>query len=62
MNLIDWPFRDPEAVDDGALTFRELRRFNKAVYPAVWLAPGSSTSVERRCCRGVARRSDARPP
>lgn len=56
MNLIDWPFRGPESVDDGALTFRELRRFNKAVYPAVWLPPVFSTTVERRSWTASGRR------
>ncbi|QIV80457.1 hypothetical protein [Mycolicibacterium frederiksbergense] len=37
MNPIDWPFRGPEAVHNGTLTFRELRRFNRAIYPAVWI-------------------------
>lgn len=46
MNLIEWPFRGPEAVDDGALTFRELRRFNKAVYPAVWLPRDGTLSPQ----------------
>lgn len=46
MNRIEWPFRGPEAVDDGTLTFRELRRFNRAVYPAVWIPRDAALSPQ----------------
>lgn len=32
------PFRATEALEQGLLTFRELRRFHAAVYPGVWVA------------------------
>lgn len=40
MGTIGWPFRASEAVDSGALTFRELRRFHEALYPGVWAPRG----------------------
>ena len=46
MNVIEWPFRGPEAVADGTLTLRELRRFYKAVYPAVWVPRDAALSAQ----------------
>ena len=40
MQTIQWPFRAAEALDAGALTFRELRRFYAAIYPGVWAPRG----------------------
>ena len=34
------PFRAAEALEQGLLTFRELRRLHAAVYPGVWVARG----------------------
>jgi hypothetical protein len=36
MEPLDWPFRAAEALDAGALTYRELRRFHAATYPGAW--------------------------
>jgi len=44
MALISEPFRAAEALDDGLLTFRELRRFHSAIYPGVWVARGTDLS------------------
>ncbi len=48
MHDIDWPFRAAEALDAGALTFRELRRFYEAVYPGVWVPRGVDLSAQQR--------------
>lgn len=48
MQAIDWPFRAAEALDAGALTFRELRRFYEAVYPGVWVPRGVDLSAQQR--------------
>jgi len=48
MQTIDWPFRASEALDAGALTFRELRRFHAAVYPGVWVPRGVELTVGQR--------------
>lgn len=40
MKSIEWPFRAVEALETGALTFRELRRFHAAIYPGVWAPRG----------------------
>jgi hypothetical protein len=48
MQTIDWPFRASEALDAGALTFRELRRFHAAVYPRVWVPRGVELTVGQR--------------
>lgn len=40
MESIRWPFRAAEALDAGALTFRELRRFHAALCPGVWAPRG----------------------
>jgi hypothetical protein len=45
---IDWPFRASEALDAGALTFRELRRFHSAIYPGVWAPRGVELSAKDR--------------
>jgi hypothetical protein len=48
MQPIEWPFRAAEALDSGALTFRELRRFHEAIYPGVWMPRGAEpTAVQR---------------
>lgn len=44
MTPIAHPFRAAEALDEGLLTFRELRRFHTAVYPGVWVARGADLS------------------
>ncbi|MGE2832926.1 endonuclease domain-containing protein [Mycobacterium sp. SMC-4] len=48
MKSLDWPFRASEALDGGALTFRELRRFHEAVYPGVWVPRGVELSARQR--------------
>ncbi|MDA4107840.1 hypothetical protein [Mycolicibacterium holsaticum] len=48
MQTIDWPFRADEALDAGAVTFRELRRFHAAVYPGVWAPAGVEISAAAR--------------
>ncbi|MHA3019480.1 endonuclease domain-containing protein [Mycobacterium sp. BMJ-28] len=45
---IDWPFRATEALDAGALTSWELRRFYEAVYPGVWVPRGIELSPVQR--------------
>lgn len=48
MRTIDWPFRADEALETGALTFRELRRFHEGIYPRVWAPRGVDlTAVQR---------------
>ncbi|MET0475465.1 MAG: hypothetical protein ABW001_12610 [Mycobacterium sp.] len=42
MQLIEWPFGAAEALDEGTLTFRELRRFYRAVHPGVCGYPSAS--------------------
>lgn len=48
MQTIEWPFRAAEALADGALTFRELRRFYAGVYPGVWVPRGVELSTHQR--------------
>ena len=48
MRTIDWPFRAVEALDSGALTFRELRRFDTAIYPGVWAPRGLDLTAVHR--------------
>ena len=48
METIDWPFRASEALDAGALTFRELRRFHFAMHPGVWAPRGVDPSAVER--------------
>jgi hypothetical protein len=48
METIEWPFRATEALDAGTLTFRELRRFHRAVHPGVWVPRGVDLSSHRR--------------
>lgn len=43
-----WPFRAVEALDAGAITFRELRRFHEAVYPGIWIPRGVELSAVER--------------
>ena len=48
MRTSDWPFLAAEALDDGLLTFRELRRFHAGIYPGVWAPRGVElTPVDR---------------
>lgn len=44
MMPITYPFRAAEALDQGLLTYRELRRFHAAIYPGVWVARGIDLS------------------
>jgi len=48
MQTIGWPFRADEALNDGVLTFRELRRFHQAIYPGVWAPRGVELSATDR--------------
>jgi hypothetical protein len=48
MHNIEWPFVASEALEAGALTFRELRRFHQAVLPGVWVPRGVELSVRQR--------------
>jgi hypothetical protein len=48
MRTIDWPFRADEALEKGALTFRELRRFHEGIYPGVWAPRGVELSAPQR--------------
>ena len=48
MQTIGWPFRAEEALEGGALTFRELRRFHQAIYPGVWAPRGVELSATDR--------------
>lgn len=48
MTEIDWPFRGWDAVEDGALSTRELRRFYVPVYPGVYVPRGVELSVVQR--------------
>src|SRR3954467_4648615 len=52
MESIEWPFRASEALDAGALTFRELRRFHFAMYPGVW-APRGVDPALAECARAA---------
>jgi hypothetical protein len=45
---MDWPFRADEALEAGTLTFRELRRFNFAIYPGIWAPRGVELSAAQR--------------
>jgi very-short-patch-repair endonuclease len=48
MRTIDWPFRAAEALDSGALTFRELRRFHASIFPGVWAPRGVDLTAIHR--------------
>jgi hypothetical protein len=48
MQTIGWPFRAVEALEHGALTVRELRRFHQAIYPGVWVPRGAEFSATDR--------------
>ncbi|MBI3214509.1 MAG: DUF559 domain-containing protein [Mycobacterium sp.] len=48
MDNLAWPFRASEALDAGALTTRELRRFHTAVYPGVWVPRGVDLTAADR--------------
>jgi hypothetical protein len=45
MEPIAWPFRAAEALDAGALTFRELRRLHFAMHPGVGAPRGADPSL-----------------
>ena len=48
MHTLSWPFRADEALEAGGLTFRELRRFHRAIYPGVWAPRGVELSASDR--------------
>ena len=48
MRTFDWPFRADEALETGALTFRELRRFHQGIYPGVWAPRGVDLTAVHR--------------
>lgn len=48
MAVIAEPFRASEALEQGLLTFRELRRFHAAVYPGVWVGRDADLSPADR--------------
>lgn len=48
MDTLAGPFIAAEALDQGALTFRELRRFHEVVYPGVWVPRGVELSATDR--------------
>lgn len=48
MDPICVPFRAVEALEAGLLTFRELRRFHRGVFPGVWVARGIDLSAADR--------------
>jgi hypothetical protein len=48
MRTIGWPFRGAEALEDRALTFRELLRFHQAIYPGVWVPRAAELSATDR--------------
>ncbi|MEZ0366292.1 hypothetical protein ACAG26_21700 [Mycobacterium sp. pUA109] len=48
MQPVEWPFLAAEALEAGALTFRELRRRHVAVYPGVWVPRGAELSPVQR--------------
>ncbi|OHV04382.1 hypothetical protein [Mycobacterium talmoniae] len=48
MQPIEWPFRAAEALDAGAVTFRELRRLHTPAYPGVWVPRGVELSPVQR--------------
>jgi hypothetical protein len=45
---LGWPFRATEAIDVGAVTVRELRRFYAPVYPGVYAPRGVELSAVQR--------------
>jgi hypothetical protein len=45
---LDWPFRGWDAVEAGALSVRELRRFYSSVYPGVHVPRGVELSAVQR--------------
>jgi hypothetical protein len=48
MEELRWPFRGAEALDAGAITARELRRFYASVYPGVYAPRGVELSALQR--------------
>jgi hypothetical protein len=50
MGDLRWPFRGAEALDAGAITARELRRFYAPVYPGVYVPRGVELSARQRSC------------
>jgi hypothetical protein len=54
MGDLRWPFRGAEALDAGAITARELRRFYAPVYPGVYVPRGVELSAPAiLCCVAV---------
>jgi hypothetical protein len=45
---MEWPFRASEALTASTLTFRELRRFHRAEFPAIWVPRGVDLTLEQR--------------
>jgi hypothetical protein len=45
---LDWPFRGSDAIEAGALSVRELRRFYAPVYPGVHVPRGVEFSAVQR--------------
>lgn len=48
MGSIEWPFVAAEALEAGSLTFRQLRRFHRAVHPGIWVPRGVDVSLRQR--------------
>jgi hypothetical protein len=48
MQTFDGPFSAAAALDAGALTFRELRRFHRGIHPGVWAPRGVDLSPDQR--------------
>lgn len=47
MSRLDGPFRASEALADGLLTFRQLRRHHTAVYPGIWVPRDADLSARQ---------------
>ena len=47
MSQLDGPFRASEALADGLLTFRQLRRHYTAVYPGIWAPRDADLSARQ---------------
>ncbi|CAJ1495718.1 hypothetical protein [[Mycobacterium] burgundiense] len=48
MRDCDWPFLSAEALADGGLSFRELRKFHAAAAPGVWVPRGVELSAKQQ--------------
>ena len=48
MGELTWPFRAAEALDAGAISVRDLRKFYRAVYPGVYAPRGIELSAVER--------------